>query len=92
MKKYLILMFLLLTSFTLVMAQQAADPRGDFSGPTVTGENLQINFQALIPDFEYVPSKRETVPPVGLFNYKFKDDFITEKSINLIKNWRKESK
>ena len=92
MKKYLLLLFLLLTSFTLVLAQQATDPRGGFTGPTVTGETLRINFQALIPDFEYIPSKRETVQPVGLFNYKFQEDFISEKSINLIKNWRKESK
>ncbi len=93
MKKNIAILFLLLMSVAFVFAQQANDPRGDFAGQTtVTGETIKIDFQALIPDYEFVPAKSETVPPVGLFNYKMKDEYITEKSMNLIKNWRKESK
>ncbi|HNX37560.1 MAG TPA: hypothetical protein PL124_05625 [Candidatus Cloacimonadota bacterium] len=93
MKKNLLIMILLLMSFSFVMAQQANDPKGEFAGQTVvTGEALKIDFQALIPDYEFVAPKSDTVPPVGFFNYKLKDEYITEKSMNLIKNWRKESK
>lgn len=92
MKKSLILLILLVLSISVALAQQA-DPRAAFRNLTVReGATFSTNVRDLIPNISVVTTKTNTSPPAGMFSYKLKPENITEKSMNLIKNWRKESK
>ena len=92
MNKKILLFILLAFSLGIIWGQQA-DPRAAFEGVrTYEGETIVTNIKDLIPSITVVTTKTNTTPPVGMFDYKFNQQTIIEKSVNLIKNWRKESK
>lgn len=86
------MLILLVLSAGMLLGQQT-DPRDAFRNiRTLQGQTITTNIRDLIPAITIVTTKTNTTPPIGSFDYKLTKETITEKSVNLIKNWRKESK